>query len=212
MDKKCKYCAMAIPEEAKLCPFCRKQQGFSRGFYICASVIVGIFILLAIGECSIDSDTKNNFSKSAPPKASISTKTFNSLTPEFKVIAKHTTVLSILVHRGATDEHIKALIYKFKETRLNNTMSKMISATTKGGAFGDYGIVWILIFSEPEWATQDKLQKFINSSAKNPSNREFDIEYANHIRGEYYYSFSKEYGTLGYDDGIVRSQLYQKLF
>lgn len=28
-EKKCKYCAMMIPKEAKICPHCRKKQGMS---------------------------------------------------------------------------------------------------------------------------------------------------------------------------------------
>jgi hypothetical protein len=43
MEKKCKYCAMMIPKEAKVCPHCRKKQGLSR-----SSKIVILVILLGV--------------------------------------------------------------------------------------------------------------------------------------------------------------------
>ena len=69
-----------------------------------------------------------------------------------------------------------------------------------------------ICFSDPEWATEYKLKQFINSSNKNISDREFDREYAKYIKAECYFTGSKEYGNIGYDDGIVRSQNYEKLF
>ncbi len=207
--KKCGKCAMMIQKEAKICPYCRKPQGFSIGVLL----IAGFFILLVIGMCSISPDTKNNTLKSTPSiKTSITAKNNDPFTQKFKVVAQHTTALSILVPGNTTDEQVKALIYRFRAARVVNTLSKTIPATTKGGVLGDYGIVWIFIFSETDWATQDKLQRFINSSAKNSSDREFDVEYVNHIKGEYYYTPTREHGTLGYDDGTVRSQQYHKLF
>jgi RNA polymerase subunit RPABC4/transcription elongation factor Spt4 len=43
-EKKCKYCAMMIPKEAKICPHCRKKQGtsFFVGFL---AVIFGLIII-----------------------------------------------------------------------------------------------------------------------------------------------------------------------
>jgi hypothetical protein len=46
-EKKCKYCAMMIPEEAKVCPHCRKKQGTS----IIVWILAIIFILVGIGMC-----------------------------------------------------------------------------------------------------------------------------------------------------------------
>ena len=88
----------------------------------------------------------------------------------------------------------------------------MIPATTKGGQLGDYAIVWIFVFSEPEWATADKLQKFIKSSLKSTTDKQFDKEYVKHIKAEYFYSTLEEYGNFGYDDGMVRSPNYKKIF
>jgi len=38
----------------------------------------------------------------------------------------------------------------------------------KIGKSDDYWLVWIYVFSEPDWATLDKHQKFIRSSYKVP--------------------------------------------
>jgi len=56
-EKKCKYCAMMIPKEAKICPHCRKKQGtsFIVGFL---AVIVTIFLFgLIISMISTPSST-----------------------------------------------------------------------------------------------------------------------------------------------------------
>ena len=79
---------------------------------------------------------------------------------------------------------------------------------------GDYAVVWILVFSEAdaEWASKDKLKRFMKSSLKNPMDKKYDKEYVKYIKAEYYYSTLEEHGNLGYDDGIIRSPNYQKLF
>jgi hypothetical protein len=51
-EKKCRSCAMMIPAEAKICPYCRKgQAGFAKLFYIALGVtVVLIVISLAVPE------------------------------------------------------------------------------------------------------------------------------------------------------------------
>lgn len=43
MERKCKYCAMMIPKEAKICPHCRKRQGWTL-----PAKIFGWLILLGV--------------------------------------------------------------------------------------------------------------------------------------------------------------------
>lgn len=43
-EKKCKYCTMMIPREAKICPHCRKQQGWT----LPAKIGLGIIIIIVI--------------------------------------------------------------------------------------------------------------------------------------------------------------------
>jgi hypothetical protein len=133
--------------------------------------------------------------------------------PQFKVAAQDSTSLSIVVSKSTGPEQLKALIHEFRKDRKGNYLHKMIPPTTKGGGFGDYAIVWILVFNETEWANAEKLKKFMRSSLKSSQDQKSDKEYGKHIKAEYYYASSlEEYGNLGYYDGIVRSPGSKKLF
>jgi hypothetical protein len=132
--------------------------------------------------------------------------------PSFQVIGQDKTALSILVPKNTTTEQLKTLILEFRSARQSHTLSKMIPPTTKGGSQGDYWLVWIFVFSEPEWATQDRLKKFINASMKSESDMQFSKEYGKHVKAEYFYSHMEEYGNVGYKEGSVRTPNYKKLF
>jgi hypothetical protein len=134
--------------------------------------------------------------------------------PEFKVVAQDKINLNILVPKSTTKEQLKSLIFAFRQARESNSLAKMIPPTTRGGELGDYAGVWILVFSEPDWASGDKLQRFIKSSVYSKKDTKFDKEYVKHIKAEYWYSSPshEEYGNFGYDDGMVRSANYKKLF
>lgn len=45
MDKMCKYCSMMIPKTARVCPYCRKSQGWTTG----AKIGLIIIILILFG-------------------------------------------------------------------------------------------------------------------------------------------------------------------
>lgn len=45
MEKKCRYCAMMIPKDAKICPHCRKTLGWTWP----AKIFLGLIILGALG-------------------------------------------------------------------------------------------------------------------------------------------------------------------
>ncbi len=47
-EKKCRYCAMMIPKEASICPYCRKQQGFSSGFKAILGIIIFLIVMVAL--------------------------------------------------------------------------------------------------------------------------------------------------------------------
>jgi len=63
----------------------------------------------------------------------VSTEAFAQEIPSFKVVGKDLTSLSILVPSNTTKEQLKNLIYKFRDARKGNYLSKMIPPTTKGG-------------------------------------------------------------------------------
>lgn len=134
--------------------------------------------------------------------------------PPFKIIGKYQTSLTLLVPAKTTDAELKKLIFKFREARVSNELSRLIPPTTPKGSKGSYAVVDIYVFSEEIWASSEKLGKFIRTSMKSKSDREFSREYANHIRAYYFYSIpaSEETGSIGYDDGMDRSKKYKKLF
>lgn len=149
--------------------------------------------------------------------------------PSFKLKGKYSTSLSLLVPPNTTKDHLKTLIYEFKRAREGNYLSKMIPPTTKGGKFGDYAIVEIYVFSNPDWASSTKLQKFLNASYLNPADIKFSKEFCKNIKAYYLYSLplkklggkagkNWEIGSIGYYEynpnygkGIC-SPIYEKLF
>ncbi len=132
--------------------------------------------------------------------------------PKFQIVAQYDRSLSILVPQNTTAEQLRTLIFEFRTARKSNMLSKMIPPTTRGDRLGDYAVVSIFVFSEPDWATSDKLKKFIES--KSDADLQFDKEYVKHIKAGYSYValISSEQGTLGYYDGIVRSPNYEVLW
>jgi hypothetical protein len=49
-EKKCKYCAMIIPKEAKICPHCRKRQGWTLPAKLGLGIIIFIVIIGIIAQ------------------------------------------------------------------------------------------------------------------------------------------------------------------
>lgn len=70
-DKKCRYCAMFIPKEAKICPHCRKRQGMSLLLKIIL-IIFGIALLPYIYESYENQQKALNAYKSTGNNSSIS--------------------------------------------------------------------------------------------------------------------------------------------
>jgi hypothetical protein len=51
-EKKCTYCAMMIPKEAKICPHCHKKMPLSGGVVLTVILVSSFFIIWAIGSGS----------------------------------------------------------------------------------------------------------------------------------------------------------------
>ena len=47
-EKKCRHCAMQIPKDGKICPFCRKRQGIPRFVFALAGLLALVIIYQAI--------------------------------------------------------------------------------------------------------------------------------------------------------------------
>jgi hypothetical protein len=157
-------------------------------------------------------DKKGTGAEKGNARPSADSTSVASSIPKFQVIAQYSRNLSILVPKDTTTERLKALIFEFMAARKSNKLSKMIPATTRGDRLGDYSVVSILVFSEPDWATSDKLKRFIESESD--ADLQFDKEYVKHIKATYSYValLSSEQGALGYNDGVVRSPNYEGLW
>ncbi len=67
MNKKCKYCAMEIPSAAKICPYCRKTQGWTLPAKIVGFVIGSIVLGGFISSFNDHPATTPSTARSAPP-------------------------------------------------------------------------------------------------------------------------------------------------
>lgn len=67
--KKCKYCAMQIPIDAKVCPYCRKTQGWTVPAKIFA-IFVTLFLFGLFFGGNESSKTRTN--STSPPEATVS--------------------------------------------------------------------------------------------------------------------------------------------
>lgn len=97
-DKKCKYCAMMIPHEAKICPHCRKVQGWT----LPAKIFAGFLLLMAFTAVT-------NLSKQYPPSSQAPspsvTKSVATVSPELKTV-KNITIRSRTISTGDTYDSV----------------------------------------------------------------------------------------------------------
>lgn len=125
--------------------------------------------------------------------------------PQFKITGYVTSGLVLLVPPDTSNDQLRTLINEFRSARANNALPMLIPPTTKGGAAGDYGVVWIFVFSEEQWATRNNVLAYTTSKT-------VDQEIVNHIRAEYYYGAGTEYGNLGCRDEKDKSPFYEYIF
>lgn len=130
--------------------------------------------------------------------------------PKFTVALRQGVVVHVLVSPQTTKAQLKALIFDFRKARKSNSLSTMIPSTTPG-LDDKYSILWLYIFSDPLWASEDMFKQFEHVDPRSSFNR----AYVNQIKAFYYYDYTdkdKEEGSLGYYDGVVRSRCYKKIF
>ncbi len=105
MEKKCKYCAMMVPEEASICPYCRKRLKTS----LLTKIVIGLFCLAAIAYCQkishkYSTPSLNNYTS---PSAAIEQQGFAGMTP-----AEHLREYKIYLRTGdmtKANMHMRAL-------------------------------------------------------------------------------------------------------
>lgn len=186
----------------------KRNKGNSLKIFLIGAVIVAGFLYFIIPILSLpDYKVSKNGIGGVLPSAQQN----NSL-PPFNIMGRDIASVSILVSENTTEKEFENLVYGFQAARKLNTLSKLIPATTPGGSRGDYGIVWIFIFSERAWADIADLKRFINANIKQIDNKIFYADYVDHIKAVYYYTWSFEEGSIGYSDETNRSKYYKKLF
>jgi RNA polymerase subunit RPABC4/transcription elongation factor Spt4 len=202
--KKCRSCSMMISKEAKVCPHCRKGQGISPN----VAVVVIILFTIWIFYVGINSQT----SSSSKNKQAITTPSTTKQNSSEFVVTWHSGIFwGLLVPENTTDQQLESLIYKFQEAKKSNYLSKIIPVTNPKIIDNENAQITILIFSEPEWASLDQNNKYIHTRGPDIIAR----LYLNHIRASYEYdciSSKKESGSIGYDEGGLRSVHLKELF
>lgn len=144
--------------------------------------------------------------------------------PKFKVSAKCGSFLNIVVSPNTTNEELKLLIYAFRDARINNAFNKMIPKTSESRINNGYAKVFIQVFTEPQWASEDKLRivcgkgPMPNNPQERMKNIKFNDEYNKHIKAYYDYEVGPnnswgESGSIGYAElGQKYSSNYEQLF
>ena len=134
--------------------------------------------------------------------------------PQIQTVWRVGIIVGVLAPAKTTNDQLKALIYEFKKARMTSSLTKYIPATTPGIKDDPYQQVIIFVFSDPKWATEDEYKKYERSSMKTQSGKSTAKTYLNHIRASYEWDKfeGKEYGSLGCDEGGMRSASYKKLF
>jgi hypothetical protein len=135
--------------------------------------------------------------------------------PSFRIVVKYKglgVTYAVLVPENTNRQQLKDLIFEFRKARQEGFISKMIPPTTPGGAAGDYYAIEIYFFSEPNWTTESKFKKWMESSQLSSADKLFDKEYVKHIRAYFLYSPPEEIGSIGYSGEGIKSPDYERLF
>ena len=129
--------------------------------------------------------------------------------PSFKVLWQDLSFILILVDKQTTTKQMTALIYEFRKAKKENYLSKWFPVTTPGLS-DKYAGIYIYVFSEPKWASKEKMDKYFTLSR----DQSFAKEYLKHVKALYHVELNDktEIGTLGDTNGVVKSPFYKKLF
>ncbi len=139
--------------------------------------------------------------------------------PPFRVTAHLDTMhaVSLLVPAQTTDSQIVALLHHLRESRKHHSLSSNLPATTPGNALGEFAIVDMYIFSDPEYAVAEAIH-ILSVGAHAPGDfyqRAIPYEKAMaHVRGHYAVNLHDqqrpEHASLGF--GEDATGLYSKRY
>ena len=199
MEKKCSYCAMMIPKEAKVCPHCRKKMPISSaaGFIIIIISTIAIISILISALTPSDSTTPT-----------IAYKPIHN----YEITWKKGVKVGLLVPTNTSKEQLKNIVYEFKQAKQNNTLSGLIPPVNTT-AYDKYAIFTVLIFTDPKWSNPSEYDKYSSAITETAKDKAIVKAYLNHIAAYYEFGESeREHGALGYNDGADKSIHYRKLF
>ncbi len=137
----------------------------------------------------------------------------NTTIPELKVII-------VVVPRQATDSQVAGLLHRFRAARLDNTLSTLLPATTRGHELSDNALAEIYVFSDPDFANPEAAG-VLARGAHAPGElypRAIPFEVAmERVRGHYLIDLHDtghpDQGSLGFaDEAGVHSKNYRPLF
>ena len=134
--------------------------------------------------------------------------------PQIQIVWRSGTAIGVLVASNTTSDQFKYLIYMFKKAKSESSLSKYVPSTTPDILGDPYQKVMIFVFSDSQWATEAENKKYLRASMTSQGGRVIAQMYLNHIKACYKWDKfeGKEYGSLGCDEGGIRSAFYKKLF
>lgn len=136
--------------------------------------------------------------------------------PEFKIVGNYKrSTFSIVVPKGTSDKQLSDLISEFKNAREGNYLSKFFPPTTSGGKFGNYAAIFVYVFTDEKKASDELLNKYMETSEYSKSDKIFAQKYAEMVSAYYMYHVlnHQEFGCLGLRDvGVKQTKKYKKLF
>ncbi len=127
-------------------------------------------------------------------------------------LSKFTSGIAMVVPRGTSMETLKDLVIGIDCAFKKNTLLSLgIGPTTPGGSQGDYFLVQVFIFDDPEAASPTKNKAWVEL---NPNRTDFAAKnqsYISKIKAYYGGSPNNKGGSIGYDDGVGKTATYKKI-
>jgi hypothetical protein len=140
----------------------------------------------------------------------------------FKVHATMTDVnaISLVVPTQATTSQIVGLLKRFREARLDHTLTTLLPATTPGHKLGDHAVAEIYIFSDPRYAEAEAVRTLARGAhvpgGLYPQAIPFEVA-MEQVRGFYRIDMNDtgnpDNGSVGFaDESGVHSKHYRRIF
>lgn len=181
-------------------------------------IILGLWLLLWLYIPS--SKNKEANSGLPPPSSSFENADEAPIMFHVKATLAELKVITLVVPTQATESQIAGLLYRFRNSRLDNSLKELLPPTTPGHKLGDHAIADIFVFSDPSFA-QPNAVEVLARGAHAPGNlypQAIPFEVAmEQVRGHYRIDLNDpghpDQASLGFADASgVHSKHFQPLF